>query len=100
MQRHDSGMKTKAFLPPPFSFQFSIKTEEVVWSSIASEIHLLDCLARKAEDEITVADLKQYSVVKITLTDDSLFRRLIPGIRVGHSPILWFTACSLDDMMI
>ena len=35
--------------------------------SIASEIHLLDCLARKEQDEITVADLKQYSVVKITL---------------------------------
>ena len=27
----------------------------------------LDCLARKEQDEITVADLKQYSVVKITL---------------------------------
>ena len=34
---------------------------------IASEIHLLDCLARKEQDEITIADLKQYSVVKITL---------------------------------
>ena len=38
-----------------------------VGGSIASEIHLLDCLARKEQDEIIVADLKQYSVVKITL---------------------------------
>ena len=42
-----------------------------------SEIHLLDCLARKEQDEITVADLKQYSVVKITLMTrylDDLFQ--------------------------
>ena len=36
-------------------------------SIVSSESHLLDCLVRKAQVEITVADLKQYSVVKITL---------------------------------
>ena len=61
MQRHGSG-KQRQFCRR--HFRFSIKTEEAV---LQSEIHLLDCLAWKEQDEITVADLKQYSVVKITL---------------------------------